>query len=44
VRAFGTAGAAIGLLAANFFTSAVRAAVFLRFPARTSEGGRIDVA
>ena len=37
-------GAAIGLLAANFVTSAVRAAVFLRLPARTSEGGRIDVA
>jgi len=44
VRAFGTAGAAIGLLAANFFTSAVRAGIFLRFPARTSEGGRTGAA
>jgi O-antigen/teichoic acid export membrane protein len=34
VRAFGTLGAAIGLLAANFVTSAVRAGVFLRLPAR----------
>jgi O-antigen/teichoic acid export membrane protein len=32
VRAYGPVGAAIGLLAANFFTSAVRAVVFLRLP------------
>lgn len=36
VRAYSTLGAAIGLLAANFVTSAVRAGVFLRLPVRTS--------
>jgi O-antigen/teichoic acid export membrane protein len=35
VRAYGTAGAALGLLAANFVTSAVRAGVFLRLPVRS---------
>jgi len=44
VRAFGPVGAAIGFLAANFVTSAVRAGVFLRLPARTSEGGHSGVA
>lgn len=34
VRAYGTLGAAIGFLAANFVTSAVRAGVFLRLPVR----------
>jgi hypothetical protein len=32
VRAYGPVGAAIGLLAANFVTSAVRAGAFLRLP------------
>ena len=36
VRAYGPLGAAVGLLGANFATSAVRAAIFLRLPARIS--------
>ncbi|MGA7795569.1 MAG: oligosaccharide flippase family protein [Candidatus Acidiferrales bacterium] len=42
VRAFGTLGAAIGLLAANFVTSVVRAGVFLRLPVCISKGGVVD--
>ena len=38
VRAFGPLGAAIGLLGANLATSAVRAGVFLRLPARFPMG------
>jgi O-antigen/teichoic acid export membrane protein len=38
VRAFGPLGAAFGLLAANFVTSAVRAGAFLRLPLLISEG------
>jgi O-antigen/teichoic acid export membrane protein len=37
VRAFGPLGAAIGLWAANFVTSAVRACVFMRLSARISK-------
>ena len=36
VRAFGPLGAAIGFLAANFVTSAVRAGIFLRLPGHTA--------
>jgi O-antigen/teichoic acid export membrane protein len=38
VRAFGALGAAIGLFGANLATSAVRAGVFLRLPARFPMG------
>ena len=37
VKAYGPVGAAIGLLAANFFTSVIRAGVFLRLPLRISD-------
>jgi O-antigen/teichoic acid export membrane protein len=42
VRSFGTLGAAIGFLAANFVTSVVRAGIFLRLPVHTavSSAGR----
>lgn len=42
VRVFGTLGAAIGLLAANFVTSVVRAGVFLRLPECLPKGGVAD--
>ncbi len=42
VRAFGPLGAAIGLLAANLVTSAVRAGAFFRLPVRISEGQGAD--
>jgi O-antigen/teichoic acid export membrane protein len=44
VRAFGTLGAAIGLLLATSTTSSIRAAVFLRLPTRISEVGDVDAA
>lgn len=44
VRALGPVGAAIGLFAANFVTSAARAAVFLKVPVRISEGRQLDAA
>jgi Na+-driven multidrug efflux pump len=37
VRSFGILGAAIGFLAANFVTSAVRAGIFLRLPGPAAE-------
>jgi len=44
VRSFGTLGAGIAFLAANFATSAVRAAVFLRLPSRIPASGEVHAA
>lgn len=42
VRSFGTVGAGIGFLAANFVTSAVRAAAFLRLPSHMPAGREVE--
>jgi len=42
VRSFGTLGAAIGFLAANFVTSTVRAGIFLRLPGHTAAAREED--
>jgi O-antigen/teichoic acid export membrane protein len=42
VRAFGPLGAAFGLLAGNFATSALKAAVYLKIPGRTATARKQD--